>query len=227
MHTAKSWGHVCGHFRFAELTLPREGVKKGQLAFTDDEVRMMIAAASEPFSTIVAITAALGLRIGETLGLRVCDLDFTKHLIRVRQSVDSASRTIGGVKSRASSADLSMLRELETRLRTHLTRHDGKSELLFVNRKGAILHREATREEAASVPRRTGDSTGRFSRNAARRGVCFACRRRFAGSGAEAIAPQRPTLAVYVHVLGDQQRTAVQNRSARLEAISKPSVRRS
>ena len=57
MRTAKSWGYACGDFHFADLTLPREGVKKEQRAFTDDEVHRMIAAAPEPFATILAITA--------------------------------------------------------------------------------------------------------------------------------------------------------------------------
>ncbi len=66
MHTAKAWGYACGEFQFADLVLPREGVRKEQRAFTDDEVKRMIAAASEPFSTILAITAVLGLRIGDS-----------------------------------------------------------------------------------------------------------------------------------------------------------------
>lgn len=66
LKTAKSWKYACGDFRFADLTLPREGVKEEPRCFTDDEVRRIIADAPEPLSTIVAITAVLGLRIGET-----------------------------------------------------------------------------------------------------------------------------------------------------------------
>jgi integrase len=140
--------------------LAAEGVKKEQRAFTDDEVRRMIQAAPEPFGTILAITAVLGLRIGETLGLRVCDVDFAKRIIRVRQSVDSASRTIGGTKSRASSADMPMSTELEARLRSHLSRLDGKSELLFLNRNGRPFCADKLREkklypllDALKIPR--------------------------------------------------------------------------
>lgn len=130
MRTAKAWGYACGDFQLGSLSLPRDGVKKEHRAFTDDEVRRMMQAAPEPF------VAVRGLRIGETLGLRVSDLNFAKRIVRVRQSVDSASRTISGVKSKASSADLPMSTELEARLRARLSRHDGKSELLFVNRRG-------------------------------------------------------------------------------------------
>ena len=59
-----------------------------------------------------------------------------RRLIRVRQSVDSATRKIAGMKSRASSADMPMSKELEARLHLHLSRHDRKSELLFPNRNG-------------------------------------------------------------------------------------------
>ena len=110
--------------------------QKEQRAFTDDEMRRLIAAAPEPFATILVLTIVLGLRIGETLGLRVCDIDFEHRIVRVRQSVDSATRKVGGVKSRASSADMPMSRELEVRLRAHLARHDGKSDLLFTNKSG-------------------------------------------------------------------------------------------
>jgi integrase len=191
MRTAKSWGYACGEFDFADLTLPREGVKKEQRAFTDDEVRRMIQAAPEPFSTILAITAVLGLRIGETLGLRVCDVDFAKRIIRVRQSVDSASRTSGGTKSKASSADMRMSTELETRLRSHLSRLDGKSELLFRQPEWtAVLCRQAMREETASAVGCVENSAWRVSWNAARCGVRSACGWRIPGSGAKAVAPQ-------------------------------------
>src|SRR5262249_14109902 len=113
-----------------------------------------------PLSTIVAVTAVLGLRIGETLALRTFDVDFAKHLIRVRQSVDAATRIVSGVKSKASSADLPMPKELEAELRAHLARHDGKNDLLFVNRRGRAFSANKLREkqlhpllEALRIPR--------------------------------------------------------------------------
>jgi integrase len=95
-------------------------VKKEQTSFSDEEARQIIAV--EPFSTIYAVIAVLGLRPGEVLGLRVSDVDFEKRIIRVRQSVDSATRKPQAVKSKASSADLPMPKELEARLRAHLSR---------------------------------------------------------------------------------------------------------
>lgn len=91
-------------------------MKNEERFFTDEEAGRIIAAAQEPFKTIFTIASVLGLRIGEVLALRVCDLDFTRKIIRVRQSVDAATRKIQAVKSKTSNADLPMSRELEARL---------------------------------------------------------------------------------------------------------------
>jgi hypothetical protein len=61
--TAKSWQYACGSWALADLTMPREGVRKEQRCFTDEEMQKMIADAPEPLSTILAVTAVLGLRI--------------------------------------------------------------------------------------------------------------------------------------------------------------------
>jgi len=61
LKTARAWGYACGDFRFADLTLPREGVKKEPRAFTDAEMRRIIAAAPEPLKTVLIIMAVLGL----------------------------------------------------------------------------------------------------------------------------------------------------------------------
>ena len=152
LRTARSWGYACGDFRFADLTLPREGVRTEPRSFTDDEVRKIIANASEPLSTIVMVTAVLGLRIGETLALRTYDVDFGKHVIRVRQSVDAATRTVCGVKSKASSADLPMSKELEARLRTHLqTARSQKRVALRQSTRQTILSEQTAGEAIASA----------------------------------------------------------------------------
>jgi len=219
LRTARAWGYACGDFRFADLTLPREGVKKEPRCFTDDEVRRIIANAPEPLSTIVAVTAVLGLRIGETLALRKSDVDFANHVIRIRQSVDAATRTVGAVKSKASSADLPMSRELEARLRTHLSRHDGKSNLLFVNQCGRPVSANKLREKQLHpLLDKLGIERGGF--HSLRHGAASS----LLADGATPAVVQRQlrhsdariTLGIYGHVIGDDQRTAVQHRSARL-----------
>jgi integrase len=219
LKTAKAWGYACGDFRFADLTLPREGVREEPRCFSDDEVRKIIVFAREPLSTIVAITAVLGLRIGETLALRVSDVDFAKHVIRIRQSVDAATRVVGGVKSKASSADLPMPKGLETRLRSYLLQHNGESELLFVNRRGRPFSANKLRaRELHPLLDKLGIARGGF--HALRHGAASS----LLADGATPAVVQRQlrhsdpriTLGTYAHVIGDEQRTAVQNRSARL-----------
>jgi integrase len=219
LKTARAWGYACGDFRFADLTLPREGVKKEPRVFTDEEMRRIIAAAPEPFSTIFMVAAVLGLRVGETLALRVCDVDFAKHIIRVRQSVDAATRTVGAAKSPASRADLPMPTELEARLRAHLSRHDGKLDLLFINQHGRPFSANKLREKKLHpLLEKLGIQRGGF--HAARHGVTSS----LLASGATPAVVQkqlrhsdaRITLGIYGHVVGDEQRSAVQNRSARL-----------
>jgi integrase len=145
--TAKSWRYACGDLSLTDLTLPRKGVKKEPRSFTGEEMQKLIANAPEPLSTILAVTAVLGLRIGETLALRIGDVDFKQKVIRVRQSVDAATRDVQAVKSDASSADVPLPSQLEARLRTHLQKHEGKSELLFVNRNGRAFSANKLREK--------------------------------------------------------------------------------
>ncbi len=185
----------------------------------DEEVRKIITNASEPLSTIVAVTAVLDLPIGETLALRTFDVDFAKHVIRVRQSVDAATRTVCGVKSRASSADLPMSKELEARLRTHLQKHDHKNELLFDNGRGRPFSADKLREkqlhpllDALGIPR------GGF--HSMRHGAASSLLA--AGATPAVVQAQlrhsdaRITLGIYGHVIGDAQRNAVQSRSTKL-----------
>ncbi len=53
LRTAKAWDYVCGSFSLAGITMPREGVRKEQRCFTDEEVGKILAAAPEPFGTIL------------------------------------------------------------------------------------------------------------------------------------------------------------------------------
>jgi integrase len=217
--TARSWEYACGSWSQENLTLPREGIKKEPRCFTDDEMRQMIANAPEPLSTILAVTAVLGLRIGETLALRVSDLDFKRKIVRVRQSVDAATRDVQAVKSQASSADLPLPSQLETRLRTHLQKHQGKGDLLFVNRNGRPFSANKLREKQLHpLLEKLGIPRGGF--HSMRHGAASS----LLADGATPAVVQRQlrhsdariTLGIYGHVVGSQQRDAVENRAARL-----------
>lgn len=220
LRKAKAWDYVCGSFSLADITLPREGVKKEQRCFTDEEVGKILAAAPEPFGTILAVTSVLGLRIGEVLALRVSDVDFTNKIVRVRQSVDAATRQVQGVKSSASSADVPLPSQLEARLRKHLQTHDGKTNMLFINSRGRPYSANKLRAKVLHpLLEKLGIARGGF--HAMRHGATSAL---LADGATPAVVQKqlrhsdpRITLGVYAHVIGDQQRSAVENRSARIE----------
>jgi integrase len=214
LKTARAWGYACGDFRFADLTLPREGVQQEQRYFSDDEVRKIIAAAREPLRTIVAITSKLALRIGETLALRVSDVDFANRIIRIRQSVDAATRVVGGVKSKASSADKSMDDELESLLRSHLLQHNSESELLFVNRRERPFSANKLRaKQLHPLLDKLGIARGGF--HAFRHGAVSEVASREPMPVVQKFARHsdpRITLGTYSHVLGDAERKLVSSR---------------
>ena len=218
LRKARAWDYACGSFTLAEITMPREGVKKEQRCFTDEEVGKILAAA--PFGTILAPTSVLGLRIGEVLALRVSDVDFSRKIVRVRQSVDAATRKVQAVKSNASSADVPMPSQLAARLRKHLQIHDGKTDLLFINRRGRPYSANKLRAKVLHpLLEKLGIPLGGF--HSMRHGAASAL---LADGATPAVVQKqlrhsdpRITLGVHGHVIGDQQHSAVENRSARIE----------
>jgi integrase len=223
LRTARAWEYSCGNFSLAGITMPRAGIRKEKRSFTDEEVGKILKEAREPYGTIFAVTAFLGLRIGETLALRVSDVDFTQKIIRVRQSVDAATRTIQAVKSDASSADLPLPTQLETRLRKHLRAHDGKIDLVFVNQIGRPFNANKLREKILHpLLVKLGIPRGGF--HSARHGASSAL---FAdGVNPTVVQAQmrhsdpRITLGIYGHTIGKDHRNAVENRSARIEEFA-------
>jgi len=219
LRTARAWDYACGNFKFSDLTLPREGVKKEQRCFSDEEMGRIIAAAPEPFGTILTVTSVLGLRVGEVLALRVSDVDLARRIIRVRQTVDAATRAVQGVKSRASNADLPMPSQLEARLRKHLQSQNAKSDLLFSNRDRRPFSANKLREKQLHpLLKKLGIPRGGF--HSMRHGAASS----LLADGATPAVVQRQlrhsdariTLGIYGHVVGNQQREAVESRSARI-----------
>lgn len=98
----------------------------------------------------VAVTAVLGLRIGETLTLRTFEVDFGKRFIRVRQSVDAATHTACGVKSKASSADLPMSRELQARVASSSPKARSQKRLALRHRARQTILGEQTAGETTA-----------------------------------------------------------------------------
>ena len=123
LKTAKAWGYVPTVFDRSALSLPREGEKREERFFTAPQARSIIHASEEPYSTLWAVFSLTGCRPGEIFALKRSDLDFEKRVIRIRRTLDAATRQMHAPKSRSSSADLPMPEMLEKRLRTFLADH--------------------------------------------------------------------------------------------------------
>jgi integrase len=99
LRTAKAWGCVPAVFDRSALSLPREGEKQEERFFTAEQVKRIINASEEPYSTLWAVLSLTGCRAGEALALKSGDLDFDKRVIRIRRTLDHATRKTHSPKS--------------------------------------------------------------------------------------------------------------------------------
>jgi integrase len=113
--------------------------------------------------------------------------------------------------------------QLAGRLRSYLLMHEGQAGLLFVNRNGRPFSANKLREKQLhpllvklGIPRGGFHGTSR-------------CNQLLLADGATPAVVQkqlrhsdpRITLGIYGHVIGNQQRDAVENRSARIEQFAR------
>jgi integrase len=218
--TAKAWRYVPEVFDRSALSLPRECEKTEERFFTADEVRRVIAASKEPYSTLWAIIGITGCRAGEILGLKVSDLDFDKRLIRIRRTLDDSTRQMHSPKSKSSSADLPMPDALATRLRGFLV--DGWQEneagLLFCNSKGKPMQRSKVAITLQTALKELG-----IEKAALHAFRHMAASELLEGGAAPSVVQRqmrhsdaRITLQRYGHVIGDAQRRAVDSLADRV-----------
>ncbi len=92
--------------RLWKFTPPSEAVDP----FTSSELRSLLKAAREidrDFATLLQVMAQAGLRPGEALGLRRCDVDLTTAMVSVKGSY--SKHRLGPTKTRASVRTVSVL----------------------------------------------------------------------------------------------------------------------
>jgi integrase len=213
LKTAKAWGYVSTVIDRSALSLPREGEKVEERFFTAEQARQIIQASKEPYATLWAVLGITACRSGEAFALRRSDLDFEKGVIRVRRTLDSATRLTHAPKSRSSSADLPMPDVLQKRLLAFLANHwrENEADLLFCNKLG----RPMVRSKVAIVLQATLKNLGidRAGLHAFRH---MAASELIEGGAAPSVVQRqmrhsdsRITLQRYAHVIGDAQRRAV------------------
>jgi integrase len=216
--TAKKWDYVTEVVDRSLLEIPTRQVQAPVRFFTADEARKIIAAAISPWREMYAISAMTGMRCGEVLGLSVEDLDFTKRQISVRRSVWRGK--IQTPKSSHSVAVLPMPNALAVMLEAYLTKWEPNRErLLFAGRFGnpftgekVVRYRLQPLLDQLGLPR-----AGFHAFRHAHASLLLE-------SGASPTVAQaqlrhsdpRITLGIYAHLVGDEQRQAVENVSRML-----------
>jgi integrase len=134
LKVARKWSYTVAGFQQCDLVIPCSKPGKPGRFFTAEQVRSILALASEPWRTIFALAAMTGLRPGEVLGLSIDDLDFDQRLVFVRRSAWYSH--LISPKSNGSVATVPMPGPLADVLRNYLAswRPNGK-QLLFSNRR--------------------------------------------------------------------------------------------
>jgi integrase len=156
---ARKWGYAVAGFQQRDLVMPSAKPSKPGRFFTAEQVRSILAGASEPWHTIFAVAAMTGLRPGEVLGLSIDDLDFEQRLIFVRRS--AWYRHLISPKSTRSVATVPMPEPLAELLTNFLASwRPNEKRLLFSNRRGnpysenkVVQHRLWPILVALSIPR--------------------------------------------------------------------------
>jgi integrase len=132
---ARKWGYAVAGFQQGDLVIPCAKPSKPARFFTAEQVRSILALATEPWYTIFALAAMTGLRPGEVLGLSIDDLDFEQRLIFVRRS--AWYKHLISPKSSRSVATVPMPGPLAEVLTNYLASwRPNEKRLLFSNRRG-------------------------------------------------------------------------------------------
>ena len=209
---ARKWGYAVAGFQQSDLVIPCSKPGKPGRFFTAEQVRSILALASEPWRTIFALAAMTGLRPGEVLGLSIDDLDFEQGLVFVRRSAWYSH--LISPKSNRSVATVPMPGPLAEVLTNYLASwRPNEKRLLFSNRRGnpysenkVVQHRLWPILDALSIPR--------CGMHAFRHGLGSLLH----SSGASLKVAQTQlrhadastTSRYYLHVIGSEQRDAAE-----------------
>jgi integrase len=115
---------------------------------TRDELSAVLAAAEEPYATIIATAAGLGTRLGETLGLTWGDVDLAAGTATVRFQIDRRGQRVE-LKTARSRRVIEMPGSLISTLTEHKLRslpHNRAEDFVFASRTGGPMeHRNVAR----------------------------------------------------------------------------------
>lgn len=108
------------------VALPRVPARETTMRIlTTEQIGGLLAACSDEFRPFVAVGVFAGLRLGESAGLQVQDIDFLRRTLSVRrqvQRVPGGGVTVDPPKSRASERSVPIPESLVTLLAAHVER---------------------------------------------------------------------------------------------------------
>ncbi len=135
LRTAREWGYLAGEFAASELTIPSERARSAARFFTAQQERKIIEASPEPWRTLFAVAAMTGLRPGEVLGLLWEDVDLEHGLIHVRRT--ACFGKLVTPKTKSSAATVPIPEPLHAILSAYLRAwKPNQASLLFATRNG-------------------------------------------------------------------------------------------
>lgn len=114
--------------------------RKDRRILTRDELSTLLAAADEPYRTILTVAAGLGTRLGETLGLCWSDIDLDAGMASVEYQIDRSGSRVQ-LKTERSRRVIEMPGSVVSALRAHKLRspHSCPDDLVFTSRSGRPL----------------------------------------------------------------------------------------
>ncbi|MBF4996699.1 site-specific integrase [Nocardia sp. BSTN01] len=87
------------------VELPRYKSKEAKHWQPDETIAFLDAARADPMYPIFALLALYGLRIGEALGIRWCDIDFEHNVLHIRQQVQRINGELLQVELKTESSE--------------------------------------------------------------------------------------------------------------------------
>ena len=137
---AKRWNFYSGSNPARGVTLPEKRPVREKHALQADQILRLLMLLKEPIRTMVLLGVLTGTRIGEILGLRRKDVDFSSGQIRIEQACYRG--LLGSPKTKGSRRTLPLPKVLVApliRIYEQATR-TGEEDLVFQTRNGTPLN---------------------------------------------------------------------------------------
>jgi integrase len=215
--TAKNWGYACETVHLNRLVFPERGVRQRRTGFSPSQAAQIIATAQGQYRVMFALAAMTGLRVGEILGLQTSDFDFERRIFHVRRSVWRGK--LQTPKSTSSESSLPLPDALAAIVHEYIaTIRPG---FLFLNNRGSLFIAEnVVRQQLVPILRALGIPI--IPRQTSFHAFRHLHTSMLLAAGAPASVAQaqlrhadpRVTLGIYGHVIGDEQRQAVEKVAA-------------